>query len=590
LRLPNTLPLNAYASNDSGNLEPVHDPKPLEQQLQLCGPIVEPSCPIRLPGYVVTERNAFRCIAPSEQVECKLSVDLGDCGLGGATGTLAMDGGFVGTISAMGCTLEALAPDDAPSGTAGFAVSCGGRRFVATYMEVLFGTAACPRRGPSIFDSGRARNFLFCTGTPSLTGVITGFKAVEPQGARERYLILGSGEDDCAYDGCCFNNNNCATNCSLDCYMSPVLLACANAFNYASCVTDTNAKDDCYARCVSNCAQPVTPYPGCYRDAAGHHLASTSTSVPEKLEQTVDFEARAQDPALGYSALALVGDAGAVRPLVIAATRGAVHLYSVGTSKTIIALETASATIAGALLAGVASGAGQGDAVAYGRTMGPEPKGYFVPMSIGPMRISLRTPSMIGELASIDAADLGGPNGSYLFAISTHPPLGSPIAHTVVVRNLQGGPDPPPVTLPGRPTALVALPGGGALAGVVRDDGTAEVELVASSGGTLSDPMPFKTFGRLRVTAMTRDPSCSSGSSCRVYMGYEQVGDTTDSGNALVGIFDYNPTSPTSSRLVPSFVRTAAPQLSTLEYDAFSGEVVAISSAQNQITKISVVR
>jgi hypothetical protein len=579
------LPMNAYASTDSGSFEAIADPTALIAHLTLCGPVVKPTCPIRIPGFIVSEAGAFRCVAPSNQVACELSVDLGACGLGTASGTLSNDGSFGGSIDTSGCALAPLSAGDVPSGTPGFSIACGGRRFVAQYMDVLFGTAGCARRAPSIFDSARA---VFAG---SRSGVITGLKAVTPSGWKTRYLVLGSGQDDCAIDGCSFQNMDCATYCNADCYMTPVLAACANAFDYAACVPGSNAVDDCYMRCVAACSAPASASVACSDDFSGHHLAVTATTAPESFLGVVDFGTalRSPLPATGHSALALVGDPSA--PLILAATKSAVRAYVPRIRDGAVDPVTASATIAPAIASGVVAVAGRSDAaIVYGRTTGAEPKGFIARLSITAKSPSVSRTATIADLPSIDAADVGGPGNGWVFAISTTPPLGSAPSDQLDLWPIDPGPSTGPISLPGHPTALAALPGGAVAIGVSKADGSAEIDVVTPSGGGFSAPIAFGTFKRLRVSAMTIDPSCASGPTCRVYVGYEQAGDTAEAGNALVGIFDYNSTSPAMSRLVPSFVVTAAPELSLLEYDAATSEIVAVASALNRITKIAVVR
>ena len=73
-------------------------------------------------------------------------------------------------------------------------------------MDVLFGEGLCPRRGPGAFEE--AKIDAQGMGGSITHASVTGLKAVRPTGWMGRYLILGTGLDDCALDGCYHHGDN----------------------------------------------------------------------------------------------------------------------------------------------------------------------------------------------------------------------------------------------------------------------------------------------------------------------------------------------------------------------------------------------
>jgi hypothetical protein len=588
LTLPKSVALKAYSANDKGDFVPIADPAPLLAQLQLCGPTIKLSCPLRLPGFTVTEHGEFRCVAPSRQIECDLSIDLADCGLGAADGHIANDGTFDGKVGAAGCAIAQPMPGEVASSGTGFAIACGGRRFVASYMEQLFGSAGCPRRGPAAYEEAPANEREI--GGSATRASITGLKVVKPTGWRPRYLVLGTGYDECAFNGC-LNRGDCGM-CDTEC-TSVMLRDCRRENEWAACITDGDAASDCVDRCKRFCASGASD---CTKQAFGHVLTITSTLAPERDAKRIYLHGvdATKMPITGHRGLLALGTSD--HPSIVVAGEGALRLYTTSPSDEIVESPPALVMPPTFVAAGIAEVPGQGDQlVVFGRTTDNPSKGALIPVEIVPGQppsLAMRGPAVpVVELPTIDDVAVTS-DGRLAVAASISSSIDVAPARMLAVRAIDGSAAPAPIGLGGRATALAALPGGGFAVAVDLGMHLSEIDLYAGSGTGFGDAVKLPVIGRLRVSAMALETATCGDSSalCRVFVGFEQDGDVSDVGNALVGLLEYHPGAPSMSRLVPSLIKTAAPELTTLEYDALAPGLIGAASTQNRITQIMLVR
>jgi hypothetical protein len=598
LPLPKGMPVKAFSPNDRGDFAPVSDPSSLLDGLQLCGPRTKLPCKNRLPGFVVTENGDFRCVAPSTQTECNLSIDLSDCGLGAAQGTVASDGAFSGSVGASGCMVSAAMSSELGANESGFTIACGPRRFVATYMEVLFGFAGCPRRGPGAFEEARAQTGVLID--PETNGSIRGVKVVQPNGWRARYLILGTGIDDCASAGCNYMGGSCDTQCNDSCMgTSAAFTDCLNTNGWAQC-TGRTSMDDCIMRCDAFCLAGGS-ISDCQRHTHGHLLAVTSTLTPEtdslsspSPKSRVPLPGGVALPVTGHQGLAILGPDPSA-PWIVVAGESGISLFTTAPNETLTQAPPTLVLPPGFLAAGVAPVPNQPEQfVIFGNTSASPSKGALILAHVtqtqGAVSLNMGATINLAELPSVDAVAFAS-TGGWVVAASISPTIDTGRPAMLATRSIDGSSAPSNVMLGGPATALASLPGGGFAVGV--DLGaTTEIVLFGVSGGDFSQPVHVPVIGHLHVRAMVPEPTtCGSmASACRVFVGLEQQGGVEDVGNALVGLLEYDPSTPSMSRLFPSLIKTASPELTTLEYDAVDNGIVAASSTQNQITQIMLVQ
>jgi hypothetical protein len=153
-------------------------------------------------------------------------------------------------------------------------------------------------------------------------------------------------------------------------------------------------------------------------------------------------------------------------------------------------------------------------------------------------------------------------------------------------RSIDGSTPFPPLALSGLPTSIATLPGGAFAVGVDLGSGrAAEIDVFSPGAHGFDSAAKLSALQGLKVGPMSADPMGG-----RVYVGFEPAGGVSDQGNALVGLLEYHPSTPSMSRLVPALIKTADPALTALEYDSFDDELVAVSSTRNRITQIMLLR
>lgn len=605
LDLPRTLDLRAYQATDKGDLIVIEDPSPLTAQLSLCGPEVKTSCLNRLPGFAVTEHGAFRCAAPARQSGCDLTVDLSDCGFGQARGTLAADGTYRATLASAGCSIGPLSAEESARGNSGFGIACGNLRFIATHMQALFGEVGCAHRGPRVFNEARAEqghNF----GSREVHGSIRGLAAVHPNRWDARYLFVGTGFDECAYDGCTHFGGfeACGSSCTADCNLLAVA-QCADTTPWGTCAFGAaspdagvgsdagGARDDCLRRCKDSCQAPA--FSACLDRSLGHMLAVAGPDRPEREAALVSLDnaASTQRAITGRRGLAVLGEG--PTPLILAAGLRAIRVFSTG-DRDVLSEVIAARTELDFDVAGITSVPGRSDQViAYGKSSDIPPKGRAVLLRLSrppESPLGLLKSLSIPELPGVDELAVGGPNNGWAFLATVSAPLGADGPRRVEVRAIDQLEAPSGIALRGRPTALVGLPGGAVAAGVDLGPGAAgEIALLVPVGPALN-MISLPILGRLRVSTMLPDPrSCGAmGAACRVFVGYERPADIAGSGLGLVGLLEFDARDPTASKVIPSFLKTTSAQIDLLAHDGELDQLIAISSSHNQLTQIRLVR
>lgn len=581
LPLPASLPVAVYGDAGHGELTAAANPAASLAALELCGPSIQRQCPLRLAGFVLSEGGRFSCVAPARQVDCDLTIDGADCGLGAIHGRLTATGAFPGVVATSSCTLGPLAASEAGANPAGFAIACGSRRLVARYMETILGAAGCPRRVPAAFEEALAEDSG--AGGPPTYASITGLKAIQPSGWPTRYVITGTGFDACSFDACAHPGSSCAMSCGQDCDGNLSLGDCQNRNLWATCTGGT-AHDECVHRCVASCGKDQLE---CLRVSSGHTLAVTSTVTPERDVARVDLDgmtATAQ-PITGHQALAVLGVPD--RPLLVVAGLYGVRAFT-ARGPDLLGPGPQLGVPASAHAAGVVPVPGTVDrAVLYGQIAGSPPIGFFEVLQLSASSSAAAALHLVrvDELGAVDALAIGGPELDLAVAASSG-------ATTLAVHPLAGGPGPAAPSLRGPATALGSLPRGAIAAAVSLGPGRAEVAILPPGDGGFGAPIELELLGGLRATAFVVDPATctASADTCRVFVGLERGGGVEGAGDALVGVVEYHPAAPERSRMSPSYIKTTAPELTTLEYDPVANQLVAAASTLGRITQIMLFR
>ncbi|MCK6550341.1 hypothetical protein L6R52_31180 [Myxococcota bacterium] len=578
LTLPRSMPLEVYGS-DGERLERVADTQGLTDDLVLCGPSIERGCPNLLPGYALTEGGALRCTVPLVQLACTAKLDLSACGLGRAEGTLAADGTFSGTFTERSsCVISALDAADAPLGarTASFAITCGGRRFVASPMELLFGEPSCPERGPPVFhDDG-------------LRGRLTGLAPIRPDGWSPRYVAVGSGYDACALRGCSFGGEGCERGCADSCNVFVDLFDCAGANETAACAPQTSS-EACLERCIDVCRANEE---GCIGRSQGETLTLSSPDDIERITGAFDLDAAARDrPLDGARGLVVLGDRAA--PAIVVATGDSLRTYAPE------ALDVLTQVVApvrpGFSLAGITRLGDRGDAiVAFGQGTDGGRVAIYELLQLSETERSLvpRDVTFTSVLPQVDDVAIAGPASSWIFGVALDPPLGVEDVARVDVATVDGTEAPAPLELPGPPTAIAALSGGDlavAIAPTATEAG--RVLLFTPDVDRMREVAQLPIAGGLVVRAILADEaSCATEARCRVYVGYEREDASRQQGPALVGVLEHDRTMPEASRVVPTFVETGAEELTFLVLDPARNTLLAVASRRDRVHPITMVR
>lgn len=585
LELPKEIELTVLESQPDGDLEAAEDPAAAKAALSFCGPVVLPSCPNVLPGYTITEGGTFRCAAPAKQAACAAELDLSDCGLGGLRATVDAAGALSG-VAVPPCSLAPIEASDEVLGSRdrAFALTCGSRRFVATPMELLFGEPGCARRGPPLFNEAQSERAERYASLGVGTGRITGVKSFQPAGWEARYLFSGTGHDTCAIGGCIRSGGGCNNECGQECSTFVTLPDCNGANAWDPC-TGSDAVEECLARCRSAC---VTASDTCHEEAIGHALALSSPNRPEETASMVDLDAAAEpeEGPMRPAGLALLGERGV--PRVAVASRRGVRVFEAQAADTLLELPTAERRF-DVDVAGIAAVPGRpsellvfGVGSSGGALLHLQLTGATDPVLVD------SAPASSSNLPTIDAIATGGLQGTWVYAASLAPPLGTEGSGRIEVFTIDGSEPPPPVDLPGRPTAITSLPGGAALVALAPGGGARDaLVILVPELGVARQAAMLPVPGGLGVTAAHAEPSsCATRERCRVYLGYRQDGPSAGHGVALVGVLEYDRSDPAASRVLPTFVKTTAEDVSFLELDVSRNELLAVASSQNRITPI----
>lgn len=532
----------------------------------LCGPVIDAPCPSRVAGYALSQDGLFRCTIATRQRACSLQLDLSGCGLPEASASIDEAGVVAGTTGP--CRIEPLASGDHTlAGGAGFALVCGAERYVATYMEAVLGEVRCPRRGPPAFDTSN-------TGA----GVITGFTPLRARGWAPRYAFTGFGRDECATSGCANQGRSCPDACREDCEIEFLIPDCAQN-DWAAC-SGLSRRTECGRRCERWCGRGGGD---CYRDAVGLMVAIAPPASPELDRQRVPLERSSDGPALGRQALAPLGVGDGA--LLVASTRARLHtLRATAAEDNLALLDSADLTFDAA---GVITGPWADDGLlAFGRSRDGV-RGFLARARVG---AADGTITVLDELFVDDlpCADLAAAAGASLSSTAIYLGCSAPRpgaerdAQRLVAWPTNGGALRAPHPLPGRPSALASLPGGG-LAVAVAGEGGAQILIYEASGDRLELARALPVFRGMRVTALLTDPgACTRWAGCLLYAGLEQ---TQLSGNALVGAVSFPEESARSARLLPALVETGSQELSLLADDA-DGRILAIAARKNVVTLI----
>lgn len=579
LALSDALAMTEFRPDDSGNLKAAPEDSASREELELCGPSLAVSCPILLPGFVVTEDGLYRCTAPSRQRGCSLEVDLSVCGLGRATGDIAADGTFLPEVPIAGCASEALGAGEAISGGGGFAVQCESRRFVASNMMRLVGEKQCGRRGPTIYNNALVDN--------SGDGFVRGAKYARFPGWMPRLLFVGTGIDGCAERGCRLTNN--CLECEPECRELITLPDCANANSWDPC-TGVDVSMECEARCKASCDRQE-PVLTCVSVLRGHGLSVAQIDQPEYAVKVTDLEDSTAtiDSISALGALALVEHRG--RSLVAVAGKKAVRLFAPAGPDDLQEIIPLTPPALDFDIAGMIER--NGALAIFGRTSAAPSNAVVMPLTLS----DENSPQIIYgagvplELPTADAAAVLGAGSSMVIA-SLDPPLGNGPAAVDKV-SVVSGENVSTLQLPGAPTALGSISGGAALAGVKRSSGETTLEvLVADGASSARIAASIAVIEGLIPKVMLSDPkTCQNdGDPCITYVGFELTGANRDNGRAVVGIVQHDRGNPASAKLIPSFIETVSPELTLLVIDTERDVLYAIASAANRVTPIQLAR
>lgn len=514
-----------------------------------CGPAARPPCPNRLPGFVVTEGGAIRCVAPAEQLECALTVDLSRCGLGEISGELSENGGFTGEGTA--CRVNGTTTEGTVGGKEGYVLACGERRFVASPMELSFGELGCRRRGSPVYNTSFS--------TP---GVINGLAAFSPDGWTRRYVMSGFGVDDCANTGCFFRGSSC-DRCNDTCDVQFDLPECRRN-DWPACV-GLDARAECLERCRQWCMRPDQ---GC-ADTAGLVLTLFAPDTPEQEVLRADLDSIGERAAASAQALVVINP-----DRVVVATDESVQLFRAAGADQ---LEVVDGVALPFTVTGVVQRPGTGDEVVAFGSDGAPPAGMAARLQLTGTPPTWEIAGEVSAAGGVAGFDVAAASQGWLYAASTRPPADTEPRAVIAALPYESG-EPETVDLgPGRITALAALPDGTILAGIATASGGRLALLVPGVSAverTIDVPLP----DGLSPSALAPDPMLED----RVFIGLER---TSASEPALIGLFSRGPNGG-EPRFLPAMVETAESELSLLFVDRATGTLMAVARHRNVISPI----
>jgi hypothetical protein len=583
LELGDAVELQVLVPDGKGGLT-LNAPAAVERALpgvRLCGPEVLPPCPLRLPGFAVSEGGELRCLAPSRQDRCSLSVDLSACGLGVLEGELDRSGALSARRGR--CSVEPLGTADVTiGGGPGLALVCGERRLVASAMDELLGEAGCARRAPGCFRSEGDEE-----------GVISGFARLDPPGqASPVAVFVGAGYDDCAATGCATARATCAEDCSRTCLALVDIPTCAET-DWATCQA-FDISTDCIRRCRAFCERSTFSCD----EVSGSLVTFSPLEAPEVDLSRVRFESGGNRATTGSHALVAQGRG--LDSVLLAANRGSVMAIAQalgGDSFEAVARLPLELEIGGLLPHPSRPDA----ALVFGR----EPltrRAALLELRFddSPAALTPSGPARSWEgLSGADLAALAGARGELVVLGTRARGSGADRGARLLAVPVSGPGPATPISLAGRPRALASLPGGALAIGVEVEGGDHELLLVLFEDGRVARSLRVALARGLVPTAFLADPELCAGPSgaCPVYVALER---THEAAPALVGLFRFDPANPEASRLSAAMVETASQELSLLvaDFDAAPREpasrtprrILAIARERNVITPITLAR
>ena len=563
---PSALDLEVYSTGGAKTLEidPTADAAKLLDGTKLCGPQGNPSCPDRMPAVVVTEDGRFRCLAPTSQLACGVSIDLTACGIGRLRGTLDEAGTLDGEINTSTCELEALgAGDQTAGGGPGFAITCGSRRLVATYAGSFPGTVRCAIQGPSAFDPSDV------TG-----GLISGVLPVTLLRRGDKVVMIGKGYDTCAIVGCESERHvgcigDCATCCDTGC-TSKKLDRCIPG-PLSSCGVTSESR--CVETCVAFCANPSL----CTEGAAGRSIVIADPTAPfiddhlNRIDLDIDNRPRLASRAFqGLLNIAADGDP----PVIVGADRWKVMVYEEGAGNaTLVPIDTQHEPAIDFEISGLLRHPTQ-PALFY--VFGGDNTAAAGEGRVVRARIQLETDNtvtkrsaVVAELPAIDAAAVVGDN---LFVIAGARPASTPTGPSKIIRldvnDLTKIGD--PIQIDGIAEHLASL-GPSLVVAVSKDEAHTLLVLDPTTGATLET---HQVIRGLEINTLLTDGD-------RLFVGYRKNTGLTSTATGLVGVLQ---TAGDRRVLHPPFAATVGDGVDIL---ALHGKrLYAVSSFANWITPI----
>lgn len=539
------------------------DAKSLLGGKRLCGPAGDPQCPDRNPAFVVTEAGQFRCLAPSNQLSCSVSIDLDGCGLGRLDATLDPQGTLTDTSHV--CTVEPLTSSDTTAGdNPGFAIVCDGTRFVATYTGTFAGFAGCPHLGPPAFDSA------FDDG-----GVISGAISLDLGDGQPRLLFAGRGYDGCGRIGC-FLGPDCQGDCLYECNGNG-LERCLQTPAEGSCF---DPRPGCVSRCIDHCSNPTTRCSG--SSTHGRTFAVTSLGTPEEIVERLNLDRSGSDDRAptGHHSIARVGSPAPA--LLAVADRSTISvLLKKDAASSLEVLETARPAIPFEI-AGVRGHPAQpGVFIVYGvdtstRAGGGRVARVRLDLSNAGNQIGSVDQSAVDALDRVDQLAIAG---TAFFAASSAVTVRGEFA-TKIARLDDSFAPTGEIDVPGRVTTMIALDDRTLAVGISRADARGAVLLVDTNAA--GAPTLFDVINGLEVSALNYDAARD-----RLYVGYRRFANLAGSDAAVVGIVEGVRSS--APKLLPPFVAVAGSNVEILELSPDGATLFAISAFGNWVTPITLV-
>ena len=525
--------------------------------LRLCGPVTEPPCPNLLPSLLISDPAGYRCVAPTNQVGCRLQVDLAECGLPQATADISPTGEL--TFLNGACAREPADALPALGDGRAYAITCGSESVTATVMGEQLAELGCLRSGPATFetDISVAAEFV---------GRITGFAAIQPDGWPPRWAMTGFGVDSCGVFGCRRLGINCGIECEQGC----------DSFSFRYCARPAwsacagfDRQQLCKERCQNFCQRAATSFEQCIAGAQSPMVTLSDPAAPEALGPRVNLADSLFGP-LGDQALARLGPED--DPTLLAVGRSGVHVLRARPGSQDM---TVTSTLAlPHLLAGVAVNDSSGDVVVFGAT--DDGVGQWSRLTVNGAAVAVAAgPNPVPELSEANA---GAASDGRVYLADTRAPAGRATPPLVAV-------DLDALTtetyaLPGTVSALVPLPGRRALVAVVDSSGGRLI--VAAPDRTMLTEVP--TLAGLAPRALVADSDRCTPDECLVWVAYET---TRRAGRAVLGRIIVR-AQPETIDVPAALVPAPMDRIGILAVDTLNDSVVAISHRRNELTALRI--